>query len=120
MLIQPDGKLVVLTGVPGGGLLTVVQFDMAIAAAERRVGGPVRVEPGNGGYSGSGYADFANPAGDTVTWTVNSPGYNDVYLAIRYANGAASDRPLQLSVNGSVEESALSSRRPARGPRGDR
>ena len=60
----------------------------------------------NGGFSGTGYADFANAAGDTVTWTVNGPG--DKYLTIRYANGALSDRPLELSVNGRLEEAALS------------
>lgn len=62
----------------------------------------------NGGFSGTGYADFANAAGDTLTWTVHATHNPQQYLMVRYANGAASDRPLELTVNGRVVRPALS------------
>ena len=62
----------------------------------------------NGGFSGTGYADFANAAGDTLTWTVNATHNPQKHLMVRYANGAASDRPLELTVNGRVVRPALS------------
>jgi uncharacterized delta-60 repeat protein len=67
-----------------------------------------RVGALNGGYSGRGYADFANPTGDTIEWTVNATEFAAVRLHFRYANGAASPRPLELTVNGTVDEPALS------------
>lgn len=52
------------------------------------------------GYTGAGYVDFANRRGDFVEWTFESDSAATRRLEFRYANGAASPRILQLTVNG--------------------
>lgn len=54
----------------------------------------------NAGYSGSGYADFQNAAGDSINWSVSSASGGSVKLTFRYANGGTANRPLSLVVNG--------------------
>jgi uncharacterized delta-60 repeat protein len=62
----------------------------------------VTVGRSNGGYTGTGYADYAHASGDSVEWTYNSPAAGTRTLSFRYANGGATDRPLELRVNGAV------------------
>ena len=50
------------------------------------------------GFTGTGYLDFGNDAGDTVTYTVNVAEAGTYDLAIRYATNT--DRPADLAVNG--------------------
>jgi hypothetical protein len=54
----------------------------------------------NTGYTGSGYADFQNAAGDSINWNVASAAGGGATLTFRYANGAAANRALSLQVNG--------------------
>ena len=54
------------------------------------------------GFTGTGYADFTNASGDSIEWDVSAHEAGRYELAFRYANGALSDRPLQLSLNGDV------------------
>ncbi|WP_118136145.1 carbohydrate-binding protein [Oceanicella sp. SM1341] len=49
-------------------------------------------------FTGTGYLDFGNDAGDTVTLTIDVPVAGSYDLSVRYASN--SDRPLDLSVNG--------------------
>ena len=51
------------------------------------------------GFSGDGYLDFGNDAGDTATFSVTVPATGRYDLNIRYASNT--DRPLDLTVNGS-------------------
>ena len=69
--------------------------------------GPI-VGSENAGFTGSGYADFVGLSGEFLEWTVNSTTARTATLEFRYANGTASDRPLELRVNGSVLNSRLS------------
>lgn len=55
----------------------------------------------NGGYLGTGYADFAGQ-GSAVAWTTSRATAGLAKLELRYANGATNNRPLQLLVNGTV------------------
>ena len=55
-----------------------------------------------GGYSGSGFVDYKNASGDWVQWTTGVLEEGEKTLTFRYANGAGSARPLELSVNGGV------------------
>ncbi|PWK36117.1 arabinogalactan endo-1,4-beta-galactosidase [Actinoplanes xinjiangensis] len=59
------------------------------------------------GYSGSGFCDTPNTAGATLTFTVNAPAAGTANMAVRFANGAASSRPADVSVNGMVARSGL-------------
>jgi hypothetical protein len=59
------------------------------------------------GYSGTGFGDYINPAGDYINWTVNVPSAGSYQLGFRYALGSGANRPLELKVNGAVAQSAL-------------
>jgi PKD repeat protein len=52
------------------------------------------------GYTGTGYADYQNPTGDYVQWTVNVEKAGAYTLSFRYANGDKAARPLDLRING--------------------
>lgn len=51
-----------------------------------------------------GYADFGSTNADFISFTFDVPSDNagTAILRFRYSNGAATDRPLQLEVNGSI------------------
>lgn len=55
----------------------------------------------HGGYTGSGFADYAGN-GSVVRWTVNRAAAGSVKLDFRYANGATANRPLAVQINGST------------------
>ncbi|QBN17845.1 DUF5010 domain-containing protein [Flavobacterium nackdongense] len=55
----------------------------------------------NAGYNGTGFADFNGAAGDYIKWTVAVPAAGNYDLTFRYAV-ASGNRPLNLSVNGTV------------------
>jgi hypothetical protein len=59
------------------------------------------------GYSGTGFADYTSNIGDYVEWTVNKPASGATLLTFRYANGTSSNKPLKLTVNGTVVASSL-------------
>ena len=79
--------------------LSAVNFFEAESAA---LTGGVATVSANGGYSGTGYADFPGGTGSgvAVTWTVTSAAATHAYLSFRYANGGGANRPLNLVVNG--------------------
>lgn len=60
------------------------------------------VDSDHGGFSGSGFVNTPNAAGAYVEWTVESATANDTSIAIRYANGTAAGRPMDVAVNGAV------------------
>lgn len=53
------------------------------------------------GYSGTGFVDYTNVIGSSVEFTVNATA-GSTSLAIRYANGTTANRPMDISVNGTV------------------
>ena len=64
------------------------------------LGGGTVARAGNGGYTGSGYADYAG-AGSWAEFTVaRAAATSSATLAIRYANGSSSNRPFNVLVNG--------------------
>ncbi|WP_405145167.1 glycosyl hydrolase family 8 [Sphaerisporangium sp. NBC_01403] len=58
------------------------------------------------GYSGSGFVDYTNVSGSYVQWSVNAPTAGSAGLVVRYANGTAVNRPMDISVNGTVVAAA--------------
>ncbi|MET8454154.1 carbohydrate-binding protein [Streptomyces sp. NPDC005209] len=54
------------------------------------------------GYTGTGFVNTANAAGAYVEWTVNSASARSASVNLRYANGASTGRPMDVSVNGRV------------------
>lgn len=80
----------------------------SIYEAENATLSGVIVGSENGGYSGTGYADYQNTSNDYIQWTVNAASAGSYTLEFRYANGGTGDRPLKIEVNGVVVSSSLS------------
>ncbi|MFF2510512.1 PQQ-dependent sugar dehydrogenase [Streptomyces sp. NPDC058086] len=60
------------------------------------------------GYTGTGFVDYTNITGSYVEFTVSAATAGASSLALRYANGTSTDRPMDLSVNGTVVASGVS------------
>ncbi|WP_406835005.1 glycosyl hydrolase family 8 (plasmid) [Streptomyces sp. AHU1] len=60
------------------------------------------------GYTGTGFVDYTNVAGSYVQFTVNASTAGQTSLQFRYANGSTADRPMNISVNGTVVASGVS------------
>nr|WP_235457708.1 carbohydrate-binding protein [Streptomyces olivochromogenes] len=60
------------------------------------------------GFTGSGFVDYTNVAGSYVEFTVDAAASGQTALSFRYANGTTADRPMDISVNGSVVASGVS------------
>ncbi|MGP9576061.1 carbohydrate-binding protein [Halomonas sp. AOP42-D2-25] len=52
------------------------------------------------GAVGDAYLDFGTDAGDQITFNIDAPAAGTYTATIRYANGGAAPRPLDLAVNG--------------------
>ncbi|RYD24667.1 MAG: hypothetical protein EOP87_25720, partial [Verrucomicrobiaceae bacterium] len=63
--------------------------------------GPV-VASGNPGFTGSGFADYGTAIGETITWNITAEQAGPHWISFRYANGTTTNRPLSLTVNGTV------------------
>lgn len=67
-----------------------------------------KAEANHPGFSGTGFADYQNPSGDYIQWSVSNSNAGSTLLQFRYANGREYDRPLKLEVNGVEVASNLS------------
>jgi uncharacterized delta-60 repeat protein len=66
------------------------------------------VASAHAGYTGSGYLDFHRGLDEFVEFRVEVPTAGQYALDFRYANGTRGDRPLDLSVNGTLVRPGLS------------
>jgi len=60
------------------------------------------VESNHAGYSGAGFVNYDNAIGSAVRWTAQTAAAGNATLTIRYANGTAPNRPMDIAVNGTV------------------
>ncbi|WP_329269395.1 PQQ-dependent sugar dehydrogenase [Streptomyces pseudovenezuelae] len=60
------------------------------------------------GYTGTGFVDYTNVTGSYVEFTVSAASTGTTAVTFRYANGTATDRPMDISVNGTVVSPAVS------------
>jgi hypothetical protein len=60
------------------------------------------VESDHTGFTGTGFVNFDNVAGGYAEWTINAPAATTATLAIRYANGTTTNRPMDIAVNGTI------------------
>ena len=65
------------------------------------------VESNHSGFNGSGFVNFDNLVGSYGQWTVNQPSAGNATLTFRFANGTTTNRPMSISVNGTVVNSGL-------------
>jgi hypothetical protein len=87
-------------------VVTYVAGVQLLEAEQAVLNGPV-VASNHAGFTGSGFADYINPSGDYIEWTVNAATAGSFSLKFRYANGSTANRPLQLTVNGSTVNANL-------------
>jgi len=59
-------------------------------------------ESTHAGFSGAGYVNYANAVGGYVEWTVTAAEAGPVTLQFGYANGVATNRPMDITVNDSL------------------
>ncbi|MEV6415559.1 CBM35 domain-containing protein [Kribbella sp. NPDC051718] len=60
------------------------------------------VDSDHAGFSGTGFCNTTNAVGASVEWTVTAPSAGTYTLGIRHANGTTVNRPMSVSVNGTV------------------
>ncbi|MFI1027011.1 PQQ-dependent sugar dehydrogenase [Streptomyces sp. NPDC020951] len=66
------------------------------------------VATNHAGYTGTGFVDYTNVKGSYVEFTVSAAAAGTSSLTFRYANGTAVDRPMDISVGGTVVASGVS------------
>jgi hypothetical protein len=87
--------------------LSIARNKGILEAEEATLSG-AGVASNQAGFTGTGFADYANSSGDFIEWTVNLQSSNagEYILKFRYANGGGStpaiNRPLKLTVNGTM------------------
>lgn len=59
------------------------------------------------GFTGTGYADYINPTGDYVEWSVSVPSSGSYTLTFRFANGGTTSRGLKITKDGSQVNAKL-------------
>ncbi|GAA1615082.1 cellulase family glycosylhydrolase [Kribbella sancticallisti] len=95
-----------------GGALAATALVMTAAAPSSAA--PVRyesesatisqgvAESNHAGFTGTGFVNFDNVTGSSVEYTVNAPSAGPYSLTFRYANGTTTNRPLDVTVNGTL------------------
>jgi len=66
-----------------------------------------QVDSNHAGFSGTGFANYDNVAGSYVEWTVTPTIPGLARVTFRFANGTTANRPMDISVNGTVVVSGL-------------
>jgi endoglucanase len=65
------------------------------------------VESNHAGFNGTGFVNYDNAVGSAVEFTVTAPTAGTAGLTFRFANGTTVNRPLSISVNGTVVNANL-------------
>ncbi|WP_281356367.1 family 20 glycosylhydrolase [Acrocarpospora macrocephala] len=76
---------------------TTVRYEAENAAITQGV-----VESNHAGYSGTGFVNYDSAVGSSVQWTVTAPTAGTATLRLRYANGTTANRPMDITVNGTL------------------
>src|SRR5215207_9602623 len=65
------------------------------------------VESNHAGFSGAGFVNYDNTIGSYVEFSVNAAAAGPATVALRFSNGTAVNRPLDISVNGTLVSDEL-------------
>src|SRR5438094_577623 len=65
------------------------------------------VESNHAGFSGTGFVNYNNLVGSYVEWTVAAASAGSATLAFRHANGGITNRPMDITVNGTLVRDEL-------------
>jgi glucose/arabinose dehydrogenase len=113
---RSPARALLLLGVAAlaAGAIEAVPAGAAPAAATRyEAEAPTSVCQGtidadHAGFSGTGFCNGTNAAGSFVEFTVNAPSAGSATVTVSYANGTTTDRPMDLSVNGTTQAAGTS------------
>ncbi len=89
------------TGGPNLDALDVEVPSTVDHQAENATVGQGVVESNHAGYTGSGFVNMDNVVGSHVEFTVDAPA-GQASLQFRFANGTTTDRPMDVTVNGTL------------------
>ncbi len=101
-------------------LLVVVPAALVLAVPAVAIAAPTQyqaesasisnglVESNHAGFTGSGFVNYDNEVGSSVEFTVTSPSAGQATLTFRFANGTTANRPMDVTVNGSLAADELS------------
>jgi endo-1,4-beta-D-glucanase Y len=95
----------VAAGLVAAGLVAVAWPASATASryeAENATISQGVVANNHTGFSGTGFVDYTNVAGSYVQWTISAASAGTASLVVRHANGSTANRPMDISVNGTV------------------
>lgn len=83
-------------------------FDSIYEAEEAMIKEAI-IDNQHPGYTGTGFVDYKpNAPGGTITWTITDiPAEGEYSIVFRYANGAAENRPAEITVNDQVISEGL-------------
>ena len=98
-----------LDGGPGLDTINGVRetADVPVYQAESATVAGAKAASNHAGYTGTGFVDYVNTAGDYVEWSFDLSSGGTYVLDFRYANGSSSDRPLELAANGQIVQARL-------------
>ncbi|WSQ13352.1 PQQ-dependent sugar dehydrogenase [Streptomyces sp. NBC_01231] len=99
----PLALAVPLAGLTGGNALAATDYQAEDATISQGA-----VATNHTGYTGTGFVDYTNVKGSFVEFTVSATATGTSSFALRYANGTATDRPMDISVGGTVVASGVS------------
>lgn len=89
----------------GGPNLDAVDVEVAATVdyqAESATISQGVVESNHAGYTGAGFVNLDNVVGSYVEFSVNAATAGPASLTLRFANGTTTDRPMDITVNGTV------------------
>ncbi|MEV6052958.1 PQQ-dependent sugar dehydrogenase [Streptomyces sp. NPDC052107] len=91
-----------LAGLSQGTALAATDYQAEDALISQGI-----VATNHTGFTGTGFVDYTNIKGSYVEFTVGATAAGPASLTLRYANGTAADRPMDLAVNGAVVAPAV-------------
>ncbi|EFL35745.1 oxidoreductase [Streptomyces viridochromogenes DSM 40736] len=99
----PLALAVPLVGLTGGSARAATDYQAEDATISQGA-----VATNHTGYTGTGFVDYTNVTGSYVEFTVSATAAGTSSLALRYANGTSVNRPMDISVGGTVVASGVS------------
>jgi unsaturated rhamnogalacturonyl hydrolase len=92
--------------------VSIIVITTATAATTRFEAESATISQGavnsdHAGFTGSGFVNYDNVAGSFVEFAVPSSAARTVTLSFRYANGVASGRPMDVTINGTLVSNDL-------------
>src|SRR5688500_10298670 len=92
----------VAANLTGGAAAAHTSYEAESATISQRV-----VESNHAGFTGTGFVNYTTVSGSYVQWSVTAAAAGSATLAIRFANGTATNRPMDIAVNGTTVASGV-------------